>query len=78
MRGAESSRVVMTATKAVLMTCDQQANPSCDFMIYVAPTGERASQMIGFASTLTILIVQTLIYSGVGALKLPHDRCATS
>ncbi len=71
-------RNVIGSRKLSLMNSDQQANPSCDFMIYVASTGERAAQMIGFASTLTILIAQTLIYSGAGDLKLRRDCCATS
>ena len=49
-----------------MTTCNQQANPSCEFHDSRRVAGRRASQMIGFASTLTILFVQTLIYSGAG------------
>jgi hypothetical protein len=38
----------------------------------------RATRMAVFASPLTILLGSTLIYSAPGALKLPHNRGATS
>jgi hypothetical protein len=70
---------VIDGTGAAVSTgLSQQANPSREFEDSRLAAGWRFSQMTGFANTLTILFMRTLIYSGAGTLKLPHDHCATS
>ena len=45
---------------------------------FSSPRPQGATRMTVFVSPRTILLGPTLIYSGAGALKLPHNRGATS